>query len=254
MTDCDTREIIDRMEIEEGQGVWILDDCVVREVENDGDCHAFEVYMLTANDSISRQTIIPSDADASDSCRAALDEGESPVGAWEDGLGRTIDPENGEIVDGGYSFEDYNGNNGNVKYFDTAEEAVNEADACWCHLTDLERKHYLEDKRGSVFHVIDPHGYSVCDFLENARRAKKREDDADYARDDPEWLSSQLKGLWNRFQEDYDSCLSLLDGGWNGSEDVPWIMREFARDEDDANTMLDILSLLTVQKECDCDE
>ncbi len=83
--------------------------CIVRETECDHDCHAFEVYMILreeGRDSITMQTVIPADADDSDACRAALDMGENPVGAWEDGMGRTVRPENGDVlVIGAYRVE-----------------------------------------------------------------------------------------------------------------------------------------------------
>lgn len=75
--------------------------CVVKEVENDHDCHAFEVYMILGSgesEAITMQTVIPADAAACDACRASLDEGENPIGAWEDGRGQTVRPENGDIL------------------------------------------------------------------------------------------------------------------------------------------------------------
>jgi len=97
----DGEYIAERMNIEAGEGAWILEDCAVVEVENDHDCHAFEVYMILGggdNETITMQTVIPADAASCDACRASLDEGENPIGAWEDGKGQTVRPENGTIL------------------------------------------------------------------------------------------------------------------------------------------------------------
>ncbi len=167
----DGEYIAARMEIEEGQGAWILDNCAVREVENDGDCHAYEVFMETDNGSISRQTVFPADVQACDECRAALDRGESPVGAWEDGLGRAVCADNGEIVDGGYSIETFNGRAGDTEFYDTAEEAVREAESQWSHLSSWNRKEYMETQ-GAVFMVLDPHGIEIRDFIAEAQESE----------------------------------------------------------------------------------
>lgn len=246
----DGEYIAERMNIEAGEGAWILEDCAVVEVENDHDCHAFEVYMETDNGSISRQTVIPADADACDGCRAALDRGESPVRTWEDGRGMTVCPDNGEIVEGGYSFEHFNGNNGDVEYYETAEEAVSEAESAWDHLTDRERKEHVTSTHGAVFNVCDPYGNGICDFIANAKRAADREEDADRARDDLDYLKRWFEAFAKRNGVDKaDSCIALFDGGWDGSESVPALMREYGIDEDEANDTLDYLAMMTVQAE-----
>lgn len=94
----DGEYIAERMNIEAGEGAWILEDCAVVEVENDHDCHAFAVYMAVGSDCITRQIVIPGSVEDSDACRASLDEGENPIGTWEDGKGQTVRPENGEIL------------------------------------------------------------------------------------------------------------------------------------------------------------
>lgn len=246
----DGEYIAEKMNIEAGEGTWILNNCVVVEVENDHDCHAFEVYMETDNGSISRQTVIPADADACDGCRAALDRGESPVRTWEDGNGQTVCPDNGEIVEGGYSFEHFNGNCGDVEYYETADEAVREAESAWDHLTDRERKEHIISTRGAVFNVLDPYGNEVCDFIANAKRAADREEDADRAEDDVDYLRAWFEAFAKKNGvEKADSCIALSDGGWDGSESVPTLMREYGIDADEANDTLDYLKMMTVQKE-----
>ncbi len=163
--------IASEMDIEEGSGVWILKNCVVVETDNDYDLKAYEVYMETANSSISRQTVIPADVQACDECRAALDREESPVGLWEDGTGRTVDPDNGEIVKGGFSFESNNCNCGDILYFDTAEEAVSAAETAWNHLSVGNRKTYLTTA-GAVFMVADPFGIEIRDFIAEGNSPK----------------------------------------------------------------------------------
>ncbi len=246
----DGEYVAERMNIEAAEGVWILADCVVVEAENDHDCCAFDVYMDTDNGSISRQTVIPMDATACDGCRAALDREESPVMRWEDGMGRTVCPENGEIVEGGYSFEHFNGNCGDVEYYDSAEEAIHAADCAWDHLTDMERKHLLSDRHGPVHNVCDPWGVEIVDFLENARRAAEREEEADRARDDVDYLSTWFAAFAKRNGvEKADSCIALHDGGWDGTESVLALMREYDCTADDANDTLDYLAMMTVQAE-----
>ena len=240
--------IAEKASIEEGPGVWILNNCVVVEVESDYDLHAYEVYMDTDNGSISRQIVNPMDEKASDECRAALDRGESPVGAWEDGKGNTVCPDNGEIVEGGYSFEHFNGNNGDMEYFETAEEALDAAETAWSYLTDREKKAHIESTHGAIFNVCDPYGRGICDFIANARRAKDREEDADRASDDPAYLKDWFGAFNKRFgTEKADICIALFDGGWDGTESPISIMKEYDCTEDEANDTLDYLAMMTVE-------
>lgn len=240
--------IAERMNIEEGPGVWILNNCVVVETEGDYDCHAYEVYMETDNGSISRQIVTPSDVAASDGCRAALDNGESPVGAWEDGKGNTVWADNGEIVEGGFSFEHFNGNNGDTEFFDTAEEALYAADVAWNHLSAGDKRTYTTSTKGAIFAVCDPYGRGICDFIANARRAKDREEDADRAANDQEYINKWFGAFAKRFgTEKADSCIALFDGGWDGTESIISIMKEYDCTDDEANDVLDYLSMMTVQ-------
>lgn len=68
-----------------GYGKWTFADCTVREIDWDGELHAFNVFDL---DGEYLGQITPADAKATEGCRDALDEGSSPIAdGWEDGYG-----------------------------------------------------------------------------------------------------------------------------------------------------------------------
>lgn len=87
-------QIAEKMDLIEGQNCWILKDCVVVAVSVGGDMECFAVLM-DRDGFIVRQDVHPATVEDSQECRIKLDEDESPVGVWEDGLGETVCPGNG---------------------------------------------------------------------------------------------------------------------------------------------------------------
>lgn len=88
------QEIADKMNMSEGQNCWILGNCVVVAQNVGGDMECFEVIM-DRDGFVVRQDVHPATIEDSQRCRVQLDDGESPVGVWEDGLGETVCPDNG---------------------------------------------------------------------------------------------------------------------------------------------------------------
>lgn len=82
---------------------WEYPDCTVTEMENDHDLHCFVVSMERDGE-VRTQTVFPRDVTDRDGIVRDLNGGISPVGTWEDGLGRPVhwdnatpeDPEGGE--------------------------------------------------------------------------------------------------------------------------------------------------------------
>lgn len=83
--------------------VWEYPDCTVYEVADDHDLHCFLV--VTERDGeVRSQTVFPRSVAHQDRLVRDLDGGNSPLGVWEDGLGRLVhwdnatpeDPEGGE--------------------------------------------------------------------------------------------------------------------------------------------------------------
>ncbi len=70
---------------------WVFDDCAVEEIP----C-GFAVNMPGDDGGIVRQILHSEGRDKLD-CRHALDEGFAPTDGWEDGLGNTVCPSNGEL-------------------------------------------------------------------------------------------------------------------------------------------------------------
>lgn len=237
-------EIAERMNIEEGPGVWILESCVVREVPNDHDLHAFAVFMATENGSIVRQNVIPGDIDGMEGIRQSLDDGDAPTDGWEDGLGNTVCPENGEIVDGGFSVVQGNGNVEETAYYATAEEAVAEAESEWNHLTDGDRTRYSDRIHGARFEVLDRDGIIIRDLPEESRRARER---ASFDTETADYLGrSVIEVLSNRRGHEWmDSAYALADG-WDGDEEVGELMHEYEMDYEEAMDMLDALTAIHV--------
>lgn len=69
---------------------WFFKDCVV---EDDSEMKVFYVYMVNRDGKSVTQTVFPRE-DEYESRRNALDEGSSPTTGWEDGLGKSVSPEN----------------------------------------------------------------------------------------------------------------------------------------------------------------
>lgn len=247
----DGYEIAERMEIEQGAGVWILESCVVREVPNDHDLHAFEVYMATENDSIVRQDVIPGDIEDMEGIRQSLDGGDAPTDGWEDGLGNTVCPENGEIVDGGYSVVQGNGNVEETAYYATAEEAVAEAESEWNHLTDGDRVRYSDSIHGARFEVLDRDGRVIRDLAEDYRLACERQKLGDRCFGDLDECNRQIGATAKRLgQEFVDECLALSAGGWDGSETVGELLGQYEEmTPEKANDTLDLLTVLHAMDE-----
>ena len=237
-------EIAERMNIDEGAGVWILGDCVVTEVPNDYDLHAFAVYMATENGSIVRQDVLPGSIEEMEDNRQALDDGEAPTDGWEDGLGNTVCPENGEIVDGGFSVVQGNGNVEETAYYATAEEAVAEAESAWNHLTDGDRVRYSDRIRGARFEVLDRDGIIIRDLPEESRRARER---ATFDTETADYLGmSVIEALSNRRGHEWmDSAYALADA-WDGDEEVGVLMVQYDMDYEEAMDMLDALTAIHV--------
>lgn len=227
------------MGIESGAGVWIFADCVVCEVPNDADLHAFEVYMATPNGSIACQDVLPADLESMEECREDLESGEAPTSGWEDGLGRTVCPDNGQIVDGGFSVVEGNGNVEETTYYKTAEEAVKEVESDWDHLSDGDRTRYSDRAKGARFEVMNPDGCIVRDLVEEEIRARDR---ARFESESADYLQrGVIEALRNRRGHEWvDSAYSLADG-WTGSEGAGELMHEFEMDQDEAMDMLDAL-------------
>lgn len=244
--------IAERMEIEEGAGVWIFDDCVVREAACDHDLHCFAVYMATANGSIVRQDVVPGDIAQMEEDRQALDNGEAPTDGWEDGIGNSVCPENGEIVDGGFSVEQYNGTDGTTDYYATAEEAVAEAEHDWNHMSDGDRRRYSDRSAGAYFEVLDRDGYVVRDFVEESRRAQER---SRFEAEDADYLGrSVIEALVNRRGHEWmDSAYALADA-WDGTEDVSEIAPQYDMDADEAMDMLDAIMAIHVIAQREAEE
>ena len=240
----DGYEIAERMNINEGAGVWILGDCVVTEVPNDHDLHAFAVYMATENGSIVRQDVLPGSIEEMEDDRQALDDGEAPTDGWEDGLGNTVCPENGEIVDGGFSVVQGDGNVEETAYYATAEEAVAEAESAWNHLTDGDRVRYSDRIRGARFEVLDRDGIIIRDLPEESRRARER---ATFDTETADYLGrSVIETLSNRRGHEWmDSAYALADA-WDGDEEVGVLMVQYDMDYEEAMDMLDALTAIHV--------
>lgn len=240
----DGYEIAERMNIDEGAGVWILGDCVVTEVPNDHDLHAFAVFMATENGSIVRQDVLPGSIEEMEDDRQALDDGEAPTDGWEDGLGNTVCPENGEIVDGGFSVVQGNGNVEETAYYATAEEAVAEAESAWNHLTDGDRVRYSDRIHGARFEVLDRDGIIIRDLPEESRRARER---ATFDTETADYLGrSVIETLSNRRGHEWmDSAYALADA-WDGDEEVGVLMVQYDMDYEEAMDMLDALTAIHV--------
>lgn len=240
----DGYEIAERMSIDEGAGVWILGDCVVTEVPNDHDLHAFAVFMATENGSIVRQDVLPGSIEEMEENRQALDDGEAPTDGWEDGLGNTVCPENGEIVDGGFSVVQGDGNVEETAYYATAEEAVAEAESAWNHLTDGDRVRYSDRIRGARFEVLDRDGIIIRDLPEESRRARER---ATFDTETADYLGrSVIETLSNRRGHEWmDSAYALADA-WDGDEEVGVLMVQYDMDYEEAMDMLDALTAIHV--------
>ena len=240
----DGYEIAERMSIDEGAGVWILGDCVVTEVPNDRDLHAFAVFMATENGSIVRQDVLPGSIEEMEDDRQALDDGEAPTDGWEDGLGNTVCPENGEIVDGGFSVVQGNGNVEETAYYATAEEAVAEVESAWNHLTDGDRVRYSDRIHGARFEVLDRDGIIIRDLPEESRRARER---ATFDTETAGYLGrSVIETLSNRRGHEWvDSAYALADA-WDGDEEVGVLMVQFDMDYEEAMDMLDALTAIHV--------
>ena len=66
-----------------------------------------------------------------------------------------------------YTFEEYNGNCGDVYEFETVEEALDAAEYKWNrNLNARQKKAYLARKNGEVFMVCDSEGMCIKNFLE----------------------------------------------------------------------------------------
>ena len=240
----DGYEIAERMNIDEGAGVWILGDCVVTEVPNDHDLHAFAVFMATENGSIVRQDVLPGSIEEMEENRQALDGGEAPTDGWEDGLGNTVCPENGEIVDGGFSVVQGDGNVEETAYYATAEEAVAEAESAWNHFTDGDRVRYSDTIHGARFEVLDRDGIIIRDLPEESRRARER---ATFDTETADYLGrSVIETLSNRRGHEWmDSAYALADA-WDGDEEVGVLMVQYDMDYEEAMDMLDALTAIHV--------
>lgn len=247
----DGYEIAERMNIDEGAGVWILESCVVTEVPCDFGLHAFEVYMATENDSIVRQNVIPGDIENMEEIRQSLDRGDAPTDGWEDGLGNTVCPENGEIVDGGFSVVQGNGNVEETAYYATAEEAVAEAESAWNHLTDGDRVRYSDRIHGARFEVLDRDGRCIRDLAEDFRLACDRQKLGSRCFGDLDECNRQIDATAKRLgQEFVDWGLALNEGGWEGSETVGELLGQYEEmTSEQANDMLDLLTVLHAMDE-----
>ena len=252
----DGYEIAERMNIDEGAGVWILGDCVVTEIPNDHDLHAFAVYMATENGSIVRQDVLPGSIEEMEENRQALDDGEAPTDGWEDGLGNTVCPENGEIVDGGYSVVQGSGNVEETAYYATAEEAVAEAESDWNHLTDGDRVRYSDRTVGARFEVLDRDGRVIRDLAEDFRLASERQRLGSRCFGDLDECNRQIDATARRLgQEFVDWGLALNEGGWDGSETVGELLGQYEEmTSEQANDMLDLLTVLHAMDETEEDE
>ena len=244
MNDIGT-DIMTRMKIAAGPGVWAFDDCLVTEYAPG----RYTVYMETEKGDIVCQDVEDRGAGFT---REMLDAGRPLTEGWTlDVNGYDTCPENGElcVAPGEYAFETYNGNCGDVRCFDGYDEAVCEAQGEWSHLSESDRRRYMNAK-GGMFRVYDCNGYVVYDCIENARLAADRQADADWAREDPERLNSWFKGFRARHgEEEADGCIALFDGGWDGTEDPCDLMLEYRICCDNANATLDFLTMFGVMKE-----
>ena len=68
---------------------WTLDDCTVTEMEIDYDLHCF-VARMERDGQIRTQTMYPQTIADMEGIIEDLDDGMSPVGAWEDGRGDLV--------------------------------------------------------------------------------------------------------------------------------------------------------------------
>ncbi len=69
---------------------WIFDDCAVKETS-----FGFAVYMQGEDGGIVRQDIASGDMDED---RRVLDDGYAPTDGWEDGIGNSVRPSNGDSI------------------------------------------------------------------------------------------------------------------------------------------------------------
>lgn len=81
---------------------WTFDDCTVIEDESN---NCLEIHM-ERNGQVRTQIVNPADEEAMEACIADLEEGMSPVGAWEDGVGNLVCWENAEGEDEEEEFDE----------------------------------------------------------------------------------------------------------------------------------------------------
>jgi len=208
--------------------------------------------MATENGSIVRQDVLPGSIEEMEEDRQALDDGDAPTDGWEDGLGHTVCPENGEIVDGGYSLVQGDGNVEETAYYATVEEAVAEAESAWNHLTDGDRVRYSDRIHGARFEVLDDRdGRVVRDLAEDFRLATERQKLGDRCFGDLDECNRQIDATAKRLgQEFVDWALALNEGGWDGSETVGELLGQYEEmTTEQANDMLDLLTVLNAMDE-----
>ncbi len=205
----------ERMNIEQGAGVWIMEDCAVVEVENDYDCKAYQIYMVTSKGSISRQDVIPVDADDSDECRAQLDRGESPVGAWEDVNCVTVRPDAGTVVDGCVVITEVGCDEFVKDAGDSDDDAVRLAGDVWDHLSSGDK----------ATHTVT--AYRVEEGFMEAGTTQ-----------DILWSSEDLKMTPEKA---HDIACALYDGGWR-STDLDELRQEYDFTADEADMVAEELA------------
>ncbi len=244
MSGNDGQDIMERLKIAAGPGVWAFDDCLVVESENGG----FDVYMETYNRGIFTQHVESRDMDAK---RRMLDEGCSPMDGWVDANGCSINTANAVPVEGEgeYIVEAGAGKDRFFRDFADPYEAVIFAEHKWKGLGKAYQDIFLKT-RGAYFRVAYRDGEAIYDCIENARRAIQRKSDAKRAKKEPAYLTEWANDLHRRMSisKTYE-CGYLFEGGWNGSETVFKLMEECGEFGEEANDTLDYLAMLAVQRE-----
>lgn len=168
---------------------------------------------------------------------------------WDNG---TMEVEfDGDEVVRLYTVEQSNGNAGSVEGYDTEEEAVEAAERDWDHMSDGDKARYSDRHTGACFIVTDPEGRIVRDLAEDHRRMCDRRELASRLFGDLPEIDREIEAASSRLgQETVDTAWALNEGGWDGSETVGEILAQWPETGlDEANDLLDLLSVMHVREE-----
>lgn len=155
----------------------------------------------------------------------------------------------GQQAEGEYIFEARAGDSHHVRAFQDFDEAIYFAQQVWNSMPERVQRDCPKIP-GARFLVTTRDGFVLHDCLENVRRAEQRKADADRARKDPkhlqEWENELLFRI--RIEKTYEYG-DLYERGWNGSESVYRLLQAEGYFGEEANDVLDFLTMVTVKEE-----